>query len=1571
MSYDWKKIKEEIRKETQDVFSLQPTFSIDEALELFRKILEFPTNRPELKLDGLPDLLEAMERILIHNQISGDNFNAMALPFEAYLKKLLYLVNQPFYLANAHNITLGDKFDKNKVLIANGLIRELQLNPGKYQYWQRNMPVVKQIFDEHLWRAYNLRNSLAHFCTTYNRQQFWQGVQSYLVMYLYAAHKHKAAILQAVEPYFLSAYLQQYIADYQQWQTLFVPIAGIEFEKIEIWASEVPEEERPKQGQDNPEDDKKKPKPYRSSRQMRGGTVNELRRTIQERQMIVIAEPGMGKSTSLQYIAYTDAQAIEAGDTNMPYPVYLELKLFQQGDVVKQRIIQKLGIDAGVGEKLLAEGKITLLLDGLNEVAESNRNETIQAVKRFMEDYPDVFVLLTTRPNAYERYWFDNIRSRNKAPIFQLQQMELPQIEEFLQKNSAQEAADIILHAIEANEALKNIIKTPLLLKMLIALVSQQPQAAIPPTETDIILGFISGICNWEKEQNASYNPNIFLERLTYFAHQARMRNEANTAIAEDEILQILQPKAPEWELKNLLQKATELRLLAYDKTENRYSFIHEVYQEALWAKQQAQFDKYPPATNSGIQYVPAIELWHKTRFKEALRLYSALLTGQNRFDFVREIGKRNVLLAARCKTACWHPEPELKQMIVERAKLFAVFYRDAWPLSLQGFDALLSLDANDEIRALLAENEIVNWGFSENAIGLLSTSNLIKFIKFLAEYDLRTISYLVLLSIKYEAIKYKKEFLKELEELAEELFEKGFYNEYLIIDALLPKKLKDSETIFKLLSESDLEYYKYSEVINGRLKLYDIFAERKNVFYERMLKLLFKYNLQDTDFADRLLENYISNTAGDDSDCMNFLVNNAQEYKIKYSHAILGLFRFNYFASLGSWLLLYPYRILTEAQIKEIRLWSSSYINLQILLTVAFEIQHENTVIEFVKKVLKDRWIEDNYLLEVYLIIKYDLQDEFPVREIDLTVKDEYGRNEILTFVEHFYYCNLEYSAFPSTSIEKVIDYFLDNAINVSWALKLISSCRLHNKYTQSNVKMKLMNKLQDEKVVVEMLKNNYVNPVATSTAPEKVKEEADLYSQFAGIDNNEDLLSFIKSIYYYCSKKSVAKQEILQNIDAISKRYAIKMIFRVDLQNEFPPKEIIEKFSTHNIDYQIGLISYFNLEAQFDLNDIISKVLVMEESDKSKSSISTDICLIINKWVKGYHISEEIKNRLVEHILLTNFESRNDDIFPSPEVYAVELFCTITKSWNSDFKNNIVIKLFDDLFPANLNSFPADLLKKIIDEFGLQDAYKAQLIEKPLSTDNLKSDIGDLDEGYRDKLKEILGGRDISLGEFKFDKAVIDKYGLDETYKVVLIETVLKKGSSLRKKKENMEQAKKIVDEYQLNYLFPVEKFIDRAKDLIEEAIFNYKSDPNSTIQSGCLYNDVAIAQNLIDEYHITDRFLIVSLFWEAIHSDYSKFTDYILTNKYNIIDMEETPPTILQAIEKGYIKTVKKWADAINLHDFCPPKDMVTKAIEMNETETAQYWVQKYNLYSEFPQFEPPGEAAEEDTLPPEEA
>ncbi|OWY22097.1 hypothetical protein C7N43_32530 [Sphingobacteriales bacterium UPWRP_1] len=1564
MSYDWKKIKEEIRKETQDVFSLQPTFSIDEALELFRKILEFPTNRPELKLDGLPDLLEAIERILIHNQISGDNFNAMALPFEAYLKKLLYLVNQPFYLANAHNITLGDKFDKNKVLIANGLIRELQLNPGNYQYWQRNMPVVKLIFDEHLWRAYNLRNSLAHFCTTYNRQQFWQGVQSYLVMYLYAAHKHKAAILQAVEPYFLSAYLQQYIADYQQWQTLFVPIAGIEFEKIEIWASEVPEEERPKQGQDNPEDDKKKPKPYRSSRQMRGGTVNELRRTIQERQMIVIAEPGMGKSTSLQYIAYTDAQAIEAGDTNMPYPVYLELKLFQQGDVVKQRIIQKLGIDAGVGEKLLAEGKITLLLDGLNEVAESNRNETIQAVKRFMEDYPDVFVLLTTRPNAYERYWFDNIRSRNKAPIFQLQQMELPQIEEFLQKNSAQEAADIILHAIEANEALKNIIKTPLLLKMLITNISRQPNNAIPPTETGIILAFLEGMGQWEQQQNANFNPKLFLNWLAYLAHQVRMKYEANTPIPEGEVLQILKGKANEDTLSNFLTKAVELHLLEYDKTTERYSFVHEVYQEALWAKQQAQFDKYPPAANSGIQYVPAIELWHKTGFKEALRLYSALLTGQKRFDFVREIGKRNVLLAARCKTACWHPEPDLQQMIVERAKLFAVFFDDAWKWSAEGITALIEMDATQVELA-----DVIDIYEKEN--GLLRTrfDSTVKYIRKIGGYKaILTLLHIAILEnvkvlidtiieqLSTEEKDIERSCEKELGNISSSLRANQQYKQLLDLDASL-----ESVQLFK-----PIEFKKFileSVINNNHSRGGEDFSS------SAWLKVLYKYNLPEflTNselnkvvqwFLDRdapfvVDEKNLSEELNRDRNNMynNFnkcLLHLYADYNMNYDLPIQ-YFRPETFRDD------FPSHKLSKEQWDKI----IGFIMLNDFeIGLKYAVVYGSYPIEFFEEVLRANILKD-WKTYILLIEKLGLQDKYPYYIAIAIALKKAQLEDAINLAEKYYTegnrTRLQVSLNHIDGDDLVADFSIGNEI--PFTNIIVKFIEYDMRFTFDGpyvfydyIKIIKKYKLQERisyRSLFKYVQNVTIEPSGCSVEDYLLKEAEfrelvyDVYgvtqfqlSQLVGqgefkYSSYINAETYVSTFTTLLSSKNKREEFLLALLESLDRKgfsnieiVAVKVLKSLGFYTCFPTEELLEIGMHPDCDEV-----YFAWLCEFcDIKDMLHNNIINYINEESKKHVDiffkstkymqTFFKLMYPKYSIGVKYFIDKLTTIDELLRITLF---HDELLKMiDKINNVKLF---KKVLNLLSNNPLYLKLVKSALP------------ELLIKHRLKEQYPLELfLEKAMAVDLFLAE----------KLCE----------EWKLWDKYSKHYFIKEAEK------------------------RDILLAYYWNDKYRLPQTID-FYSVAEKAIFSDRKDYLNTDYTVTEYPKsigVKVYEWLIDGV-ISDRNLIMSYYLQKISNNNSWANCFVLYKALGINWVMDLIPTINWAIEKGYLDFVSDWYRTLGLDRYYP---IIGFSDDKEKNDDVNSEIKIINLVKpergkvyEFPQFEPPGEAAEEDTLPPEEA
>ena len=63
---NWEEIKIQIKKETQRVFQNISNFNASETISLFEKVLLYPLNMPELKLDGLETRVpNALDKILV------------------------------------------------------------------------------------------------------------------------------------------------------------------------------------------------------------------------------------------------------------------------------------------------------------------------------------------------------------------------------------------------------------------------------------------------------------------------------------------------------------------------------------------------------------------------------------------------------------------------------------------------------------------------------------------------------------------------------------------------------------------------------------------------------------------------------------------------------------------------------------------------------------------------------------------------------------------------------------------------------------------------------------------------------------------------------------------------------------------------------------------------------------------------------------------------------------------------------------------------------------------------------------------------------------------------------------------------------------------------------------------------------------------------------------------------------------------------------------------------------------------------------------------------------------------
>lgn len=120
---------------------------------------------------------------------------------------------------------------------------------------------------------------------------------------------------------------------------------------------------------------------------------------------------GSGKSTLLRWLAVAVAQDTTA-PMSPPVPLLLELGCYTDGrlpdlrDAVPEPLRE--AMPAGWVQRMLAEGRILLLLDGMDEVRPRERVHLEEWVDKHFAAYPDTRGIVTTRPSVVaEQWWVD------------------------------------------------------------------------------------------------------------------------------------------------------------------------------------------------------------------------------------------------------------------------------------------------------------------------------------------------------------------------------------------------------------------------------------------------------------------------------------------------------------------------------------------------------------------------------------------------------------------------------------------------------------------------------------------------------------------------------------------------------------------------------------------------------------------------------------------------------------------------------------------------------------------------------------------------------------------------------------------------------------------------------------------------------------------------------------------------------------------------------------------------------------------------------------------------------------
>ncbi|GAB1539354.1 hypothetical protein NUACC21_20200 [Scytonema sp. NUACC21] len=342
--------------------------------------------------------------------------------------------------------------------------------------------------------------------------------------------------------------------------------------------------------------------------------------------LVLLGAPGSGKTTLMTYftVMIADKKTQNLGltaDKNL-LPILIKIRdLARHGELsileyIKQFAHKNLGIKqipTGFFEYWLENGKALILLDGLDEVADTaHRYEIVNQIEVFLSQFSRNWAIITSRPAGYRRDFFRT----EDFPHYQLQPFDDTKIEEFINRwydsriqdlEEAQRRKDSLRKALADNDRIKLLAKNPLLLTI-IALIHRY-QASLPRERYKLYEKAVETLLtSWDANKEFS-NRLVFqylelddlkrlLESLACWIHtqESTGDKEGGTLIDRDELIEQLSKDIKTLKQVKLYEAQAEAKRfvefirdrtgLLNEQGQDCYAFVHKTFQEYLCAQE-------------------------------------------------------------------------------------------------------------------------------------------------------------------------------------------------------------------------------------------------------------------------------------------------------------------------------------------------------------------------------------------------------------------------------------------------------------------------------------------------------------------------------------------------------------------------------------------------------------------------------------------------------------------------------------------------------------------------------------------------------------------------------------------------------------------------------------------------------------------------------------------------------------------------------------------------------------------------------------------------------------------------